>query len=202
MNNGVVDVVAVAASLGGLEALKTILSTLPKEFAAAVLVVQHRPDDYQGMLADLLGRSTPLHVKEAEDGETLCNGTVYLAPPGNHLLANAGGVLFLSRAPRMHHVRPSADPLFESIAMVFGPRAIAVVLTGGGADGSGGVPFIQNVGGVVIVQDPVSCVAPSMPRAAISTGCVDHVLPLEEIGPALVTLVNGEVRRDWARPDY
>lgn len=141
MNAGVVDVVAVAASLGGIEALTAILGALPKDFAAAVLVVQHRPDDYRGMLADVLGRSTPLRVKEAEDGETLRCGTVYLAPPGNHLLATAGGVLVLSQAPRVHHVRPSADPLFESVATAFGPRAIAVVLTGvgGGRVGRGEV---------------------------------------------------------------
>ena len=85
--------------------------------AHATQVVQHRPDDYHGMLADLLGRHTPLRVKEAEDGETLRKGTVFLAPPGNHLLLNAGGVLSLSRAPKVHHVRPSADPLFKSVAV-------------------------------------------------------------------------------------
>ena len=190
MADGVVDAVAIGASLGGLEALRTILAVLPADFPAAILVVQHRPDDYHGMLAEILGRHTPLRVNEAKEGETLRNGTVFLAPPGHHLLVNAGGVVALSMAPKVHHVRPSADPLFESVALVFGPRAIAVVLTGGGADGSSGVQFIRKGGGVVIAQDPLSCAAPSMPQSAIATGCVDHVVRLEQIGPALVALVN------------
>lgn len=195
--DSVVDAVAIAASLGGLEALKAILGALPEDLPAPILVVQHRPADYHGMLSELLGRHTPLRVKDAEDGETLRNGTVFLAPPGSHLLVNAGGVVALSKAPKVHHVRPSADPLFESAALVFGPRAIAVVLTGGDSDGSTGVRFVHKGGGVVIAQDPLSCAAPGMPQAAIATGCVDHVLSLEEIGAALVAMVT---RRSGAAP--
>jgi len=191
VNDGSFDVVVIASSSGGIEALKTILGALPEGFPAAILVVQHRPDDYHGLLAEILGRATPLRVKEADDGETLRGGTVFLAPPGNHLLLNAGGVLSLSRASKVHHVRPSADPLFESAALAYGPRVIAVVLTGWDSDGSGGVPFIRKGGGVVIAQDPLSCAAPGMPQAAIATGSVDHVLTLEGIGPALVNLVTG-----------
>ena len=187
----VVDVVAIAASLGGIEALKTILGALPEGFPAAVLVVQHRPADHRGLLAEILGRATPLRVKEADDGETLRGGTVFLAPPGNHLLVNAGGVLSLSRAQKVHHVRPSADPLFESAALAYGPRVIAVVLTGYDSDGEGGVRFVRKGGGVVIAQDPPSCVAPGMPQSAIATGCVDRVLPLGAIGPALVKMLTG-----------
>lgn len=191
MTKGDSDLVAIAASLGGLKALKTILGALPKHFPATILVVQHRPADYHGMLADILGRQTPLRVKEAEDGETLRIGTVFLAPPDSHLLVNADGVLSLNQGPKVHHVRPSTDPLFESAALVFGPRAIAVVLTGGGADGSNGVGFIRKGGGVVIAQDPLSCIAPGMPASAIATGFVDHVLPPELIGTTLVALVTG-----------
>ena len=191
VTGGVVDAVAIAASLGGLDALKSVLGALPEGFPAPVLVVQHRPADYRGMLAEILGRHTPLRVKEAEDGETLRNGTVYLAPPGSHLLVNAGGALSLSHGPKVRHVRPSADPLFESIALVYGPRAIAVVLTGGDSDGSAGVKFIRKGGGVVVAQDPQSCAARGMPESAIATGCVDHVLPLGEIGPALAAMVTG-----------
>lgn len=187
----VVDVVVIASSMGGIEALKAILGALPEGFPAAILVVQHRPADHRRLLAEILGRATPLRVKEADDGETLRGGTVFLAPPGNHLLVNAGGVLSLSQAQKMHHVRPSADPLFESAALAYGPRVIAVVLTGWDSDGSGGVRFIREGGGVVIAQDPLSCVAPSMPQSAIATGCVDRVLPLGEIGPALVNMIAG-----------
>ncbi len=187
----VVDVVVIASSMGGIEALKAILGALPEGFPAAILVVQHRPADHRGLLAEILGRATPLRVKEADDGETLRGGTVFLAPPGHHLLVNAGGVLSLSQAQKMHHVRPSADPLFESAALAYGPRVIAVVLTGWDSDGSGGVRFIREGGGVVIAQDPLSCVAPSMPQSAIATGCVDRVLPLGEIGPALVNMIAG-----------
>lgn len=138
MTESVVDAVAITASLGGLEALKTILAALPEGFHAAILIVQHRAADYHGTLLEILGRHTPLAVKDAEDGKALRNGTAFLAPPGRHLLVNAGGTLSLSEGPKVHHVRPSADPLFESAALVFGPRAVAVVLTGAGSDGSDG----------------------------------------------------------------
>ncbi len=185
---GPFDVVAVATSLGGLLALRAVLSQLPAEFPAAVIVVQHRHAMVSYELSDLLRSRTKLAVKEAAEGEVLAPGTVYLAPPGVHVRVDAAGALRLDSAERVNHVRPSADVLFASVASAFGPRAIGVVLTGTLNDGAEGVRAIKAARGRVVVQDEATSVAFGMPRAALATGCVDFVLPLEAIASALVTL--------------
>jgi two-component system chemotaxis response regulator CheB len=117
------------------------------------------------------------------------SGTVYIAPPNNHLLINPDGIISLTQSELVHFVRPSADLLFESVAASYKDRAIAVVLTGSGSDGNLGVRAIKKMGGTVIAQDEASSEFYGMPGAAIQTGSVDFILPLEEIAPALVTLV-------------
>ena len=183
------DIVALAASAGGVQALREILAGLPADFPAAVAVVLHRAAGFDSLLADVLRPRTRLRVKEAEEGDRLAAGTVFLAPPGFHLLVTEVGTLALSVGPKIHHVRPSAEPLFMSMAAACESRAVAVVLTGGDGDGSDGVREVKRLGGVVIVQDPAEAEAPGMPRSAIATGCADQVLPLAEIAPALVRLV-------------
>ncbi|HEX5727293.1 MAG TPA: chemotaxis protein CheB [Longimicrobiaceae bacterium] len=186
-------VVALAASVGGLRALRAILSALPVDLPAAVLVVQHREPRRSGaLLTALLGASTLLPVVEAAAGMRMEAGRVYLAPPDRHLELREDGTLALSDAPREHHSRPSADVLFRSLAAAYGPRAIAVVLTGRLDDGSGGVGAVKAGGGRVIAQDRHSSYDFSMPRSAIRTGTVDRVLPLEEIAPYLVRLLAAE----------
>jgi two-component system chemotaxis response regulator CheB len=130
-----------------------------------------------------------LKVKQAEEGNRLSPGTAYIAPPNRHLLVNPDGTLSLSQSELVHFVRPSADLLFESVAASFKDRAIAVVLSGTGSDGSMGVKAIKKMGGTVIVQDEKTSEFFGMPGAAMQTGSVDFVLPLEEIPSALVTLV-------------
>ena len=117
------------------------------------------------------------------------HGTVYIAPPDKHLLANADRTLSLTQSELVHFVRPSADLLFESVAAAFRERAIAVVLTGSGSDGAMGVKAIKKMGGTVIAQDEETSEFFSMPSAAISTGQVDFILPVDEIPQALVALV-------------
>jgi two-component system, chemotaxis family, protein-glutamate methylesterase/glutaminase len=185
-------VVALAASAGGLAAISRILSGLPADFPAAVLVVLHRTAQEPFQLPDLLSRRTPLRVEQAREGTALRPATVFVAPPDWHLLVNVDGTLSLSRSAKVKSVRPSADRLFESLAAGFKERAIAVVLTGADGDGSGGVPIIKKMGGVVIAQDAATAEVPGMPLAAIATGAADRILPLEEIAPALVTLVAPE----------
>lgn len=182
-------VVALAASVGGLPALQTLLGALPADFPAAVVVVQHICPDVPSLMADILSHHTLLKVKQVEDGEPLLAGVVFIAPPDHHLLVNAEGTLSLSQSPRVHFVRPSAEPLFKSVAVVFKERAIAVVLTGGGSDGSEGVQIIKQMGGTVIAQDQASSEIFGMPQAAIATGCVDFVLPLDQISRTLVEMV-------------
>jgi two-component system chemotaxis response regulator CheB len=181
-------VIALAASAGGLEALGEVLPALPAGFPAAVLVLLHLYPGRESVLAEVLSRQCALPVWRARAGEPVRPGTVYVAPPGRHLLVQPPGILALSAAPPEHYVRPSADPLFRTLAGVFGKRAVAVVLTGRDSDGSGGVAAVRDAGGVVIAQDPASAREPGMPRNSIRTGAVHHVLPLAEIGPALVRL--------------
>jgi two-component system, chemotaxis family, protein-glutamate methylesterase/glutaminase len=183
------EVVAVASSAGGLKALLRVLSPLPDDFEASIVVVQHLDPRHRSLMAELLSRRTSLNVKEAEEGDILKAGQVFTAPPNRHLLVNADGSLSLSESELVHFLRPSADLLFESVAAAFRERAIGVVLTGTGTDGSMGVRAIKKMGGTVIAQDEESSEFFGMPGSAIDTGIVDFVLPLGEIAPALVTLV-------------
>jgi two-component system chemotaxis response regulator CheB len=189
------DVVALAASAGGLTALSSVLADLPAGFPAGVLVVQHLDPRHRSLMADILSRRTHLEVKQAEDGDRLAGGRVYIAPPNRHLLLNGDGSLSLTQTELVHFVRPSADLLFESVAASYKDRSIAVVLSGSGSDGSMGVKAIKKMGGTVLAQDQKTSEFFGMPGAAIESGSVDFVLPLEEIAPALVTLVmKGQVQ--------
>lgn len=183
------DIVLLAASAGGLAAISTVLGALPGDFPVPVVVVQHLDPRHTSLMAEILRRRTPLRVEEATEGVATEPATVYVAPPDDHLLVNPGGRLSLSHADPVHFVRPSADRLFESGAGAFPGRVVAVVLTGTGSDSNMGVRAVDQAGGTVIAQDPATAEFAGMPQAAIDTGGVAHVLPLEEIGPALVALV-------------
>ena len=183
------DIVALAASAGGLKALSEVLTALPADFPAAIVVVQHLAPGHRSLMADILSRRTALQVRQAEEGTQLKAGEVYIAPPNRHLLVNPDGTLSLSQSELVHFVRPSADLLFESTAASFKNRAIAVVLSGTGSDGSMGVKAIKKMGGKVIAEDERTAEFSGMPGAAAQTGSVDLILPLEEIASALVTLV-------------
>ena len=183
------DIIAIAASAGGLSAVRQLLAALPGDFPAAIVVVQHLDPRHRSLMAEILSRRTNLKVKEAQEGEHLDAGTVYIAPPNRHLLVNADRTLSLTQTELVHFVRPSADLLFESVAASFKERAIAIVLSGTGSDGSMGVKAINKMGGTVLAQDEKSSEFFGMPGAAMATGCVDFMLPLEEIPSALITLV-------------
>lgn len=144
-------------------------------------------------MPQVMGRRSKLPVVQAVDGMELERGRVYLAPPDRHLLVNRDGIISLTQTELVNFVRPSADLLFESVAAAYGERAIAVVLTGAGKDGSMGVTAIKKRGGTVIVQDEATSEFFGMPSAAIHTGVVDFVLSLDEIPAALITLMAGEV---------
>jgi two-component system chemotaxis response regulator CheB len=188
------DIVAIASSAGGLKAVSHVLSGLPASFTASIVIVQHLDPRHRSLMAGILSRRTVLLVKEAEDGEKLERGRVYIAPPNKHLLVNPDTTLSLSQTELVHFVRPSADLLFESVAASYRERAIAVVLSGTGSDGAMGVQAIKKMGGTVLAQDEESSEFFGMPHAAIQTGSVDFVLSLSEIPGALVTLIStGEV---------
>jgi two-component system chemotaxis response regulator CheB len=187
---GAFDIVALAASAGGLRAISEILAVLPVDFLAAIVVVQHLDPRHRSLMADILSRRTAMKVKEAQEGAQLNPGVAYIAPANRHLLVNPDGTLSLSQSELVHFVRPSADLLFESVAASYKERAIAVVLSGTGSDGSMGVKAIKKMGGTVIVQDEKSSEFFGMPGAAMQTGSVDFILPLDEIPSALLTLVS------------
>jgi two-component system chemotaxis response regulator CheB len=179
--------VAVGASAGGLSALAALLAGLPADFPVPIAIVQHLDPDRHSLLAKILGRRTPLVVKEAAADDVFTKGIVYVAPPGYHLVVGAGRVATLTHTARVHFVRPSADRLFQSVAASCAP-AIAVVLTGTGTDGAAGLTAIKAAGGVTIVQDLATSAFAGMPQAAIETGAVDFILPLDDIGPRLIEL--------------
>jgi len=181
------QVVAVGASAGGFNSLFKLLKPLPEGLPVALLVVLHLSPDHRSLMPQLLMRHTALKVHEACDGEAILPGVVYTAPPNLHLLAEPGNVRLL-RAPPVHYSRPSIDLLFESVAVSYGSRAVAVVLNGSGADGASGLRAVKMAGGLTMVEDPAKAEFASMPYSAIATGCVDMVLPLEKIAPALLEL--------------
>ncbi|MEH1800184.1 MAG: chemotaxis protein CheB [Nostoc sp.] len=190
--NAAFDIVAIAASAGGLTAIVKVLSTLRAEFPAAIAIVQHLAPGHPSFMAEILSRRTDITVKQAQEGDSLSPGMAYVAPPNRHLLVNGDGTLSLSQSELVNFLRPSADLLFESVAATYKDRAIAIVLTGTGSDGAMGVEAIKKMGGTVIVQDAKTAEFSGMPSAAIETGNVDFILPLDEISSTLVTLVMGE----------
>ena len=183
------DVVVLAASLGGMRALRQILSALPERFPAPIIVVQHLSSTYPSHLADLLRPHTALPVSWAQQGERIRPGHIYLAPAKHHLLVSAHHTFRLSEASPVQYVRPAADVLLQSVATLYRERAIGVILTGGGHDGALGVQAIKRNGGRVLAQNKATAEKFDMPDAAIHTGCVDFVLPLSTLAPALVSLV-------------
>jgi two-component system chemotaxis response regulator CheB len=187
------EIVALAASAGGLRALSEVLAGLPANFPAALVVVQHLDPRHRSLMAEILGRRTPLAVRQAADDEHVQPGSVFIAPPDRHLLVNPDGQLSLTRTELVHFSRPSADLLLESVAASYRERAIGVILSGSGSDGAMGAKAIKKMGGTLIVQDPATAEFSGMPSAARQTGLADFVLPLEEISGALRTLL-GERR--------
>ena len=178
-----------AASAGGITALGEILSALPATFDIPIVVIQHRSTTSPEIFPRILSRMAPgLRIKQADAGERLTGGIVYVAPPDFHLVIVPDRTLAFVDGRRIKFLRSSANPLLESAAQVLGGRVIAVVLTGGGTDATDGVQAVKRMGGIVIAQDPEQAQHPGMPRSAINTGAVDYILPLGAIAPLLVRL--------------
>src|SRR5262249_11198993 len=173
---GAFDIVALAASAGGLKAISEILAVLPSDFLAAIVVVQHLDPRHRSLMADILSRRTTLKVREAQEGAQLNPGTAYIAPANRHLLVNPDGSLSLPQSVLVQLVRSSWYLLIESLDTSYKERAITVVLSGNGSDCSMGVKAIKKMGGTAIVQDEKSSELFGMPGAASQTGCVDFTL--------------------------
>lgn len=180
------DVVAIAGSAGGFGAIRAIVEALPAAFPTPVILLQHRPESLPGQLEAWIARRAHLTVRTVSDGEPLASGTVHVCPGGRNVTFEAGRLCVHQPCPA-GRPRPSADVLFGSLAP-FGPRALAVVLTGRGRDGAGGCAEVRRAGGIVAVQDPASCVAAAMPEAVLARCGADFVLPPRQIARAMVAL--------------
>ncbi len=183
--------VAVATSTGGPPALQTLLSGLPGDFEAPILVVQHITKGFTTGLATWLNTVCNLQVKMAEHGDRLAPHTVYVAPDDRHLGVANPHVVALSSAPPVGGFRPAGTFLFESAARVFGAATLALILTGMGEDGVAGLRAVRQAGGRIIAQDEESSVVYGMPGAAVAAGLADQVLPLDRIAGRVAQLVGG-----------
>ena len=197
-------VVAIAASTGGPSALLEILRRLPVELGIGIVIVQHVAEGFSAGLAEWLDRESEITVREAREGDRIALGYALLAPTGFHMVmkAYAGENRIMLRKtlpqaqsklqPSSPTHRPSADVLFTSVANIYRHRSIGVILTGMGTDGAKGIVAIKDAGGKTIAQDEQSCVVFGMPKAAIETGAIDEVLPLDSIAERIVRLVMGQ----------
>jgi hypothetical protein len=184
------SVVAVAGSAGASTAMREILAGLPADFPAAILYLQHQGTEHAGVLAEVLQWSTVLPVRRARPGDAMEAGVVHVCPPGFTLLVQPGGVLALAPTPTRREALQGADRFLVSVAASCGARAVAVVLSGAGRDGSEGVCAVRARHGTVLIQDEGSAVVWGMPKAALATGGgVDLMLPPRELAPVLVNLV-------------
>lgn len=187
------QVLAIAASTGGPNALAAIISALPGDFPLPVLVTQHMPPVFTTMFAQRLAREGRLPCEEARDGDVLRGGQVYVAPGDRHLLVRPVGALRvptirITDDPPENHCRPAADPMFRSVAQAFGSGSLAIVLTGMGDDGRQGCAAIADAGGRVVVQDEATSVVWGMPGSVVAAGIPCRILPLPAIAAHVTAL--------------
>jgi two-component system chemotaxis response regulator CheB len=186
------ELVVIAASTGGPTALQQVISGLPAGFPAAVVVVQHIPRGFTKSLAERLDARSAIPVREARDGDPVLPGAVLIAPAGIHarLARRTGGVVVaLDEEPRDTLHRPSADVLMASVAEVYGQRAVGVVLTGMGSDGTEGLRAIRAAGGRTLAESEETCVIYGMPKAAFEAGVVGRAVPLERVAGEILAAV-------------
>lgn len=182
------NIVVIGCSVGGVEALQTIVAGLPPNFPAAIFVVLHISPQTHSVLPDILNRAGKLSAKHPADREPIRRGHIYVAPPDNHLIIE-GNRIVLSRGPKENRHRPSVDPLFRSAARTFGRQVIGVILTGSLDDGTVGLQAVKKAGGVTIVQDPEDAFCADMPRSAMEHVKTDYVVPVSQIPALLAELV-------------
>ncbi len=185
-------IVVIGSSTGGPRSLDMVIPSLPETFPAPVVIVQHMPPGFTKSLAMRLDKVSRLRVKEAEEGDILKPGWVYIAPGDFHLGAKLSGknvTLFLDKSPKINNVRPAVDFTLDKIAEIYKDKTIAVILTGMGKDGTKGAFKVKFYKGVVIAESKETCVVFGMPKSVIEEGYADYVLPAYEIPKKLVELV-------------
>lgn len=187
------EIVTMGASLGGFDALCTILGALPQDFCLPVVLAQHQSEVRSVSLVPLLQSHSHLPVREPDDKEPIVPGWAYLAPAGYHLLVDRGAFALSTDEP-VHYARPSIDVLFESAAQSYGAAVIGVALTSSTTDGVQGLHRIKRAGGMVLVQDPTLAQSPVLVNAVLASIPVDRVLPLRKIGPFLSLMCQSRQR--------
>ncbi len=190
---GRLELVAIGISTGGPNALAEVIPNLPATLRVPVVIVQHMPPVFTAALADSLDKKSKVSVKEAEHGELIKPGWVYIAPGGKQtrLVKQTGGTAVeLTNDPPENHCRPAADYLFRSISKIYDNRVLGVIMTGMGSDGVLGLKLMKRRGAPVIAQDEKTCVVYGMPMEAFKAGVTDMVLPLQQIAPQIIKMVN------------
>ena len=178
-------IVVIASSTGGPATLMKLVPSFPADFPGAVILVQHMPGNFTSQFSQQLAEVSQIKVKEAEAGEIVVPGQLYVCPGSHHLRLSATGRIVLEDGPRISGYRPCADLTFESVVAYCGAHTVGVVLTGMGNDGSKGVQTVKAAGGHVIAQDESTAVIFGMPQEAIKTGAVDQVLPIDTVYEAI-----------------
>jgi len=184
-------VIAIGASTGGTEALKTVLTSMPPN-SPGILVVQHMPAEFTTAFAERLNGLCQITVKEARNNDSVNPGTALIAPGNYHMIFRRSGARYyveIKNGPMVHHQRPAVDVLFKSTAQSAGPNSIGVILTGMGSDGAEGLLDMKQAGARTIAQDERSCVVFGMPNEAIKLGAADKVVPLDQVAREIVRMV-------------
>jgi two-component system, chemotaxis family, protein-glutamate methylesterase/glutaminase len=188
-------IIAIGISTGGPNALQYVLSQIPADFPASILVVQHMPEGFTEMFARRLDECCALDVQEAKSGDLLLAGRVLICPGNRHMMVRRmprGDMAVLSDGLPVNGHRPSADVLFHSVAQEFSLTAVGVIMTGMGEDGAEGMGAIKAAGGMTLAQSEDTCVVSGMPRAAIMKGYINRILPLDTMGAFLVNQYGSE----------
>ncbi len=188
------DIIVIGASAGGIEALKEIVRGLPKDLQAAIFVVVHTSPASPDMIPAILSNAGVLPAVSVKNKDTIRHGCIYVARPNYHLLLE-NGIARAAYGPKENRHRPAIDPLFRSAAYAYGSRVVGVVLTGSLDDGTIGSQIIKSCGGTVVVQEPNDATFPCMPRNVVENVEIDYCLPLLQISPLLINLVNTPVEK-------
>jgi len=196
--NQKIEILAIGVSTGGPNALAELIPTLPGDLPVPIVMVQHMPPFFTKLLAERLTAKSPLLIQEGKTGEKIKPGQAWIAPGDYHMVLEnrADGVyLKTNQEPQENSCRPAVDPLFRSVAEIYGPKTLSVILTGMGQDGLIGCEHIKEAGGQVFVQDEQSSVVWGMPGFVARAGLADEILPLNQIGQKIVSAL--KVGRAW-----
>lgn len=188
-DGGFQHVVAIGSSTGGPRALEQVLTGLPREFPAPIIITQHMPPGFTRALSERLNKLCAINIKEGERNDRLIPGLALLAPGGYHMTVSSGGRVDLNQDPPVEHVRPAVNVMMSSAVDVYGSKVIGVILTGMGKDGAEAMVKLKGRGGRTMVQDEDTCVIYSMPKSVVKQGAADKILPLQDIAKVLTAEV-------------